>query len=1369
MTKRKQKEQAQKILATLLMGMNCVNTLAPIGLLANTQVQTTSVNIAQTSTEKTYDYPVLTRAADYVDSLMFATAEAREVQGPISGETIIGETVSVTGTGQSLVAEDCIVGSGGTLTIAPNGYNGGIAISCIIKDGGVVQSLVNGMFQRIQTTGCVFENASINMNGSSLQDTLSFNGVQTVGGTATSTTINSGGTQNIFGEYGSSTSATINNGGTQNISGKNTYGLNATIKSGGVQNIGSGGKGTSASIDGGVQNVSSGGTATSAAINTNGMQNVSSGGIANNTSINDGGIQNVESGGKVISTTINNGGTQQLSGGAVIGSNGVVINGGEQHIYGAVVTSGTNAKITFGANGGTQVLHEGGQYSFTNLSGGTQTVCSGGIGKIDMLENGGVQNVENGGSGSIRVLSGGTQNVAAGAQVDIIQQMFGGIQNINGGSATISGMYTNQNYGTQNINGGSGYWVSVGDINKQSLQNIINGIGRADDIGLHGEQKVSGGSGIAGMISSGGLQTVVGGSGIVTEIHNGGTQNVSAGIGTVDHLYGSSGGNAMPPGSGGQQNIYGGVGSAATVNSGGIQTVYDGSAYAGFIEYAGIQDIKGGTGYIELLEGGNLLNHYKAQQLVSAGVGIVEKMERGQAEQVITGGTGIVKTLGKVNDDGHPKQIVSGGSGVAVNIIRGGVQEVYEGAEYAYAETVSGYIEGVTYHGGTQMVYGAEGGANVLDGGLQIVSKAAGATDAKGHANSIENGGLQHIQDGSGTVIVIESGEQKVEKGTGSAGLIETGGVQTVLTDGVGTANTVNGGAQNISGGSGDAKYLLNLGAQNIDDQGIGSVESILSGGVQNISAGGKGSVTSGVYGGGTQNVEAGGASTSAIIAGGEQIVAGTVTDTVINAGTQVLVGGSSLNTILNNGVIDFQDNTTLVKDLTVNGGEVRLGGGGSVVPIGTGDYHISGTLQMNGGVIDMVKKADGSIPGSFETLTVEKANGDQTFFRMDTNLAAGQSDQVIIQNSDNIGDKKGIIQINNMGDITENGNLKQLLVTDESKTIKFAGAFYNPGGLWEVKPTVENGLALSEDEKEWYLTGLVKKVNNDTQVLLHTNDNSYAMWRNTNDSMRKHFGDLRQGGLNSDGMWARTLQGKFGGNGFDSSYSMYQLGYDKADNAKSIYGIAAEYGTGSASYANGSGKDKLTTMSMYGIWYGDNGTYTNLIGRFGMLDSDISTYGDNPDKASNNSHAYSLSAEYGKTIELKPGVFIEPQAQVTVGRLSGSDYITDRGHEMHVDGMNSVIGRLGFALGHKTTDGNQVYLTASALHEFAGKRNVSMVGGGEVLQGEDDYRGTWYELGIGTNINLSKSSYFYGDIERGFGGDINKKWSVNGGVRFTF
>jgi outer membrane autotransporter protein len=49
------------------------------------------------------------------------------------------------------------------------------------------------------------------------------------------------------------------------------------------------------------------------------------------------------------------------------------------------------------------------------------------------------------------------------------------------------------------------------------------------------------------------------------------------------------------------------------------------------------------------------------------------------------------------------------------------------------------------------------------------------------------------------------------------------------------------------------------------------------------------------------------------------------------------------------------------------------------------------------------------------------------------------------------------------------------------------------------------------------------------------------------------------------------------------------------------------------------------------------------------------------------------------------------------------------------------------------------------------------------------DYSDTWFEVGIGTNIKLSKASYFYGDIERSFGGEIEKKWQINAGVRFEF
>ena len=175
---------------------------------------------------------------------------------------------------------------------------------------------------------------------------------------------------------------------------------------------------------------------------------------------------------------------------------------------------------------------------------------------------------------------------------------------------------------------------------------------------------------------------------------------------------------------------------------------------------------------------------------------------------------------------------------------------------------------------------------------------------------------------------------------------------------------------------------------------------------------------------------------------------------------------------------------------------------------------------------------------------------------------------------------------------------------------------------------------------------------------------------------------------------------------------------------------------------------------------------------RFGQFDTDIRSYGDYPDKAKAKSHAYSLSVEYGKTIELNKaqGSLIEPQAQVIIGRLGSSSYTTDRGNNVYMGGVNSCIGRLGVVAGKKDASGNDVYLKVNMLHEFGGNRDVRMLAGnGETLSESQDYGDTWFELGLGGNIKLGNSSHLYGDIERSFGADIQKKWQVNVGVRFEF
>ena len=636
---------------------------------------------------------------------------------------------------------------------------------------------------------------------------------------------------------------------------------------------------------------------------------------------------------------------------------------------------------------------------------------------------------------------------------------------------------------------------------------------------------------------------------------------------------------------------------------------------------------------------------------------------------------------------------------------------------------------------------------------------------------SMSSGDIMVIKGGTGTVDTMSGGVQYISKGgTGTVSALN-GGSQNIYKEGIGAVETVISGYQNIwNGGTGTVNTMS--GGQQFISRGSGIVYT-MSGGMQNIFSGGTGIVIT--MNDGSQAIRNSGFGTvSALNGGTQQIYAGgTALDTNIYGGTQ-LIGGSAVNTTIDGGVAVMLDGNAFVSGLTMSGGEYMLGADG-------GDYNILGQFEFTGGRFDMTQNKNGTQTGTQEELTIENLDKAGGTFIMDTDLNNEEGDKITIKEAANVG--TSYIQVNDTsllnGTVTDHKNL--LLVTDNSGKLTFEGKDLNNGGIWTFTPEIENGLNVKDNagnvigsKEEWYLTHIDRSVNNDTQVLLDGSDSSYAMWRNTNDTLRKHLGDLhyRTNKKGVEGIWAHYTGGKFGGSGFDSSYNMYQLGYDKADNAKSTYGFALESGTGHADYSFGSGKDKLFSGSFYGTWTGDDGSYTDVVAKIGQFDADIKSYGDYPDKASYKNRAYSVSIEYGKTIELseKSGTFVEPQLQFIAGRLESSEYTTDRGNNVYVGGLNSYIGRVGFVAGQKTKDGNDVYFKASALHEFGGCRDIHMAAAnGETLSMSKDYSDTWLEVGIGTNIKLSKASYFYGDIERSFGGEIEKKWQVNAGVRFEF
>ena len=57
----------------------------------------------------------------------------------------------------------------------------------------------------------------------------------------------------------------------------------------------------------------------------------------------------------------------------------------------------------------------------------------------------------------------------------------------------------------------------------------------------------------------------------------------------------------------------------------------------------------------------------------------------------------------------------------------------------------------------------------------------------------------------------------------------------------------------------------------------------------------------------------------------------------------------------------------------------------------------------------------------------------------------------------------------------------------------------------------------------------------------------------------------------------------------------------------------------------------------------------------------------------------------------------------------------------------------------------------------------------GENLRKRYDNGDTWYEFGMGAQVQLSRNTHVNGDIERSSGGDTKKEWQVNTGIRWEF
>lgn len=294
----------------------------------------------------------------------------------------------------------------------------------------------------------------------------------------------------------------------------------------------------------------------------------------------------------------------------------------------------------------------------------------------------------------------------------------------------------------------------------------------------------------------------------------------------------------------------------------------------------------------------------------------------------------------------------------------------------------------------------------------------------------------------------------------------------------------------------------------------------------------------------------------------------------------------------------------------------------------------------------------------------------------------------------------------------------------------------------------------------------VVQKANEKIEAVKTLSVLSALQWRHDMNDLMKRMGELRTSPEGIGG-WARVYGSEQAHDGIDMKNASVQVGGDADVGMGWKAGAAFSYTDGSSDMTAGSADHKACGLAAYGTWLGEGGHFVDLIAKVNRLETD---YGIKGTSGSFENNAFSLSAEYGRHFELAGGAFVEPQVEVTWGRIMGDDFLNSEGVRIEQDDFDSLVGRMGVRAGFNfPKDKGLVYARASVLHDFKGESEAIASLDAKSVRMSDDIGGTWGEFGVGANFRLTSAIYTYVDLERTTGGEVSEMWRWNVGVRHVF
>ena len=511
------------------------------------------------------------------------------------------------------------------------------------------------------------------------------------------------------------------------------------------------------------------------------------------------------------------------------------------------------------------------------------------------------------------------------------------------------------------------------------------------------------------------------------------------------------------------------------------------------------------------------------------------------------------------------------------------------------------------------------------------------------------------------------------------------------------------------------------------------------------------------------QGVKGGTVTDVTIEAGGRQTIYDNYrsSNITVQAGGELVVNkGAVAENVTTDGTIYMRDTGKLSGDTVLGeNGNIDLGG---IVNGLYSDTKLNGREDSGNYSIDKITSNGGTVSafGEGQELTIDKLDGSG--LTLNTEVAKNGLVKITENNGAKL-DIKASAKVTDSFGNDINGGMKKLLDTVQVEN-----------GTKETTAVAEAGsvtgeVKASRDSNGNY-SGANEDINKDNAGISEMASIALMAWRAENNDMNKRLGELRDS-KGEHGIWTRMVRGqsKYGAQNVKNQYSTYQLGYDEKLSVDKNWtvGAAVSYTDASSSFSTGHGENNSTGFAVYGSYLSDNGSFVDLIAKAARLKNEFDVLG-GAGKGDYETNGYSLSAEYGKRFTKDNGFWIEPQVELTYGYVGAVDYLTNNDVKVRQNGMDSLVGRIGFSMGRNIKAGN-VYARASYLYDFDGETDVTFSKNSVTRGFKQDLGGGWWEVGVGTNLNLSDATHLYFDVEKTYGGNVATPWQWNAGVRWSF